>query len=118
MAKARHMSESFGEDYTFPRLLGGLIRIAEKPEHLRPLALAAYSRVMTAIDQRVRAMLLAIVERQALEHMLAGADVMRHRHIGRPAGVMRFEKKPPIAKPFRQPEQLFDKVMAKCSRAA
>src|SRR5215469_3522429 len=106
MADTRHMSEGFGDDYAFARLHDGLIRIPKKPEHQRPLALAAYGRIMAAVDQRVRAMLLGVVERQAFQHMLVAADVTRRGDIGRPAGMVRFTKKFAIAKSFRHPEQL------------
>jgi hypothetical protein len=54
-------------------------------------------------------MLVAIIERQARAHMLAGADVVCCGNICRPTGVMRFEKQSSIADPLRHPEQLVGK---------
>src|SRR6516225_4199584 len=61
MSHTRNVPDSFGEDHNVARLQGGLIRIAEKPEHYRPVAFAAYSWIMASVDQSVRAMLLAVV---------------------------------------------------------
>src|SRR6516225_3602314 len=106
MAAAGHVCESLGEFDALARLLGGLIGVTEKPKHYRPVALAAYRWIMPAINEGMRSVLLAIVELEALEHMLTAADVLCIRHIGRPAGMVRFQQKSPIAKPFRHPEQL------------
>src|SRR5262249_15155868 len=114
MADARHMCEGLGDDYAPARLHDGLIRISKEPEHQRPLALAAYGRIMPAVDQRVRAMLLGVVERQAFQHMLVAADVTRRGDIGRPAAMVRFQKKFGIAKSFRHPEQLVGELATGC----
>jgi len=79
MSDTRNVPDRFGEEHNVARLPGGLIRIPKKPQHYRPVAFAAYSRIMAAIDQSVQAMLLAVVECKGLEYVLPSSDEMRRR---------------------------------------
>lgn len=87
MADAWHMGQSLGKKRRLAHAGHRLLGLAHKPKRKCVQAQAAHRRIVPAIEQRVPAMRVAVIEGKTLAHIFPGNGGLASEDRRRPGGV-------------------------------
>ena len=97
VCQAKEVRQGVGQGERLPRALQGLVRIAEYPQGPGRVGEATHSRVMAAIKQGVRAVLLGIVKGPPLLQVGLGRGKLSSMEQGGPQRVVGLQEERRVA---------------------
>ena len=110
MSEADRLCQFRGQAHGVVRHRDGLIGAAEQPQGQSHVVPAAHARIVAAVAERMRAMLVGVVESKTLLGVFATEEELAAKQKDRPGGVMGLEEKLLVLLSLGQLEELVGKI--------